>query len=120
MANQPTLKTSRARELRQNQTPYEAALWKLLRLNQVEGCHWRRQYPIGPYFADFACIRAKLIIELDGCSHDGREQADQNRDLVLKQWGWTTLRVLNRDLMSHPEGVWETIVQHLSPSLDED
>jgi very-short-patch-repair endonuclease len=83
----------------------------------MDGYHWRRQYPIGPYFADFACIKAKLIVELDGCSHDGREQSDINRDFVLNQWGWTTLRITNTDLMRYPDAVWQTIVQHLNSSL---
>src|SRR6476469_8531863 len=108
MPNPPHPKTARARELRRHQTPYETALWKLLRDHQMDGYHWRRQYPIGPYFADFACAKAKLIVELDGRSHDGRELADTDRDFALKQWGWTTLRVLNTDLMRHPEGVWLT------------
>ena len=118
MPHQPSSKTVRARELRRTQTPYEAALWKLLRHHQMEGYHWRRQYPIGPYFADFACLGAKLVVELDGRSHDGLEQRDAQRDAHLQEWGWTTLRILNTDLVRAPEGVWLMIAQHLHRAED--
>ncbi len=100
---------ARARKLRQTQTPYETVLWRLLRAHRMEDFHWRRQHPIGPYFADFACLKCKLIVELDGDSHEEREDHDANRDESLRQRGWTTLRIANRDLMRSPEGVWETI-----------
>ncbi len=101
--------TERARELRQTQTPYEAKLWKLLRNRQLEGYKFRRQVPIGRYFADFCCVDAKLIVELDGASHDDREEYDLLRDETLKSEGWRTLRIANRDLMRNEEGVWLTI-----------
>jgi very-short-patch-repair endonuclease len=44
----------------------ERLLWSQLRRNQLDGIHFRRQRPIGPYFADFCCIKSRLIIELDG------------------------------------------------------
>ena len=103
----------RARELRQTQTPYEAKLWKLLRNRQLAGYKFRRQVPIGPYFADFACIKEKLIIELDGNSHDGCEEHDRERDAFLHNDGWRTIRILNRDLMRSEDDVWQTIEQIL-------
>ncbi len=100
---------TRARELRQTQTPYEAKLWKLLRNRQLEGFKFRRQTPIGLYFADFCCLAEKLVIELDGQSHDERAQYDHERDEFLADNGYRTIRILNRDLISNPEGVWLTI-----------
>ena len=110
----------RARELRQTQTPYEAKLWKLLRNRQLDGTKFRRQVPIGPYFADFACIKEKLIIELDGNSHDGREEHDYERDAFLHNDGWRTIRILNRDLIRNEDGVWQTIEIALKEPLDEE
>ncbi|RYX83653.1 DUF559 domain-containing protein [bacterium] len=112
-------KTIRARELRRDATPFEIQLWQMLRSHKMEGIHWRRQHPIGPYFADFACATAKLIVELDGNSHDGREAEDANRDATLLEWGWTTLRIPNRDLMRDPESVWRTIAIHLESPTNE-
>lgn len=58
-----------ARSMRRDPTPAEALLWVRLRHNQL-GVRFRRQEPIGPYIVDFACAAARLIIELDGDSHD--------------------------------------------------
>jgi very-short-patch-repair endonuclease len=61
----PLLKT-RARKLRSNMTDAEQKLWHALRSKQISQARFRRQHPLGPYIADFACIEKKLIIELDG------------------------------------------------------
>ena len=58
-----------ARKLRREQTPAERRFWALLHPWRDAGQHWRRQAPIGPYIADFACKRLKLIIEIDGDTH---------------------------------------------------
>ena len=105
----PSPQTIRARELRQTQTPSEAALWKLLRHHQMSGFQFRRQHPIDRFFADFACSAAKLIVELDGASHHDRTEQDEARDEHLRNLGWTTLRFSNADLANHPEGVWSAI-----------
>ena len=105
----------RARELRRDMTPPERRLWKLLRHHQMRGLHWRRQHPIGKYYADFACSRAMLVVELDGASHDDRQQDDANRDEVLRELGWTTLRFSNGEFARSPEGVWEKIAEFLEP-----
>ena len=110
---------ARARELRQQMTPPERKLWKLLRHHQMQGLHWRRQHPIGPYFADFACSQAMLVIELDGASHDDRQEADANRDTVLGELGWTTLRFSNSEFARSPHGVWEKIAAFLEPFIVE-
>ena len=105
----------RARELRQTQTPCEAKLWKLLRNRQLEGYKFRRQTPIGPYFADFCCLVEKLVVELDGNSHDDRQAHDRDRDEFLAGDGYRTIRISNRDLINEEEGVWLTIEAALRP-----
>jgi len=69
--------------------------------------------PIGPDFADFACPAARLIVELDGSSHDERIERDANRDAVLEEWGWLTLRFSNVDVRDNPEGVWNEIEKQI-------
>ena len=64
-----------------------------------------------------------LVVELDGTSHDNREQADANRDEVVRELGWTTLRFSNGEFARSPEGVWEKIAEFLEPFVvveDED
>lgn len=74
-----------ARSLRRNQTDVEQKLWGALRRRQIGGHKFRRQYPIQNYVADFACLEAKLVIELDGGlitpSSENHPPSDQNIDL---------------------------------------
>ena len=60
--------THLARNLRKNHTDAEKLLWRLLRDRQLHGCKFRRQLPVGPYIADFACLSRKLIIELEAAN----------------------------------------------------
>ena len=69
-----------ARRLRAKATEAEILLWKRLRSLETEGTHFRRQVPIGPYVADFACMAARLVIELDGSQHD--TDAMRRRDQI--------------------------------------
>jgi very-short-patch-repair endonuclease len=58
---------------RQNPTKPEQLLWSILSGRKLGGLKFRRQHPIEPYIVDFYCADAKLIVELDGESHNGRE-----------------------------------------------
>ncbi|MBW8858752.1 MAG: DUF559 domain-containing protein [Caulobacter sp.] len=75
--------TTNARRLRQNQTLAEKTLWKLVRNRRVGGFKFLRQVPIDRYFADFVCEAGKLIVELDGPAHEGREDYDERRTQTL-------------------------------------
>jgi very-short-patch-repair endonuclease len=68
-----------------------------LRKDQLMGLHFRKQHPVGPYIADFACAKARLIVEVDGETHWTVEQRrrDARRTAFLEQDGWTVLRVWN-------------------------
>jgi len=59
----------RARELRDQMTDAEVRLWFRLRANQMGGHHFRRQVPMGPYVVDFLCVKAQLVVEVDGSQH---------------------------------------------------
>ncbi len=104
----------RARELRSDQTPFEARLWKILRDRQLENYKFRRQHPVPPYVADFVCVSKKLIVELDGRIHDETVERDANRDAVLKEQGWRVLRFSNAQLMKDDEGVLQTLLYELA------
>jgi very-short-patch-repair endonuclease len=85
-----------ARRLRRDMTVAEAVLWRGLR-DRGEGAKFRRQVPLGPYVADFVCIAARLIVELDGPPHDAADQRlhDSRRDAWLRSQGWRVLRFSN-------------------------
>ena len=81
-----------AREMRADPTAAEDRLWYLLRRKQM-GVRFRRQEPIGPYIADFACLSARLIVEVDGDTHtDAQRKRDRTRDLWFHRNGWFVLR----------------------------
>ncbi|TRW14375.1 endonuclease domain-containing protein [Glacieibacterium frigidum] len=94
--------TKRARELRNNATPAERAVWRQLRHVSPR---FTRQLPIGPFIADFACRTARIVVELDGRSHDATEAYDAARTRYLEAQGWTVLRFANEYAREWPEGV---------------
>ncbi len=86
---------SRARSLRANMTPAEVVIWEMLRAGRLNGWKFARQVPIGPYIADFAARREKLVIEIDGRSHDQTIAYDVKREAHLRALGYTILHISN-------------------------
>ncbi len=105
--------SERARELRREQTPQEQQLWACLRAKRFAGHKFRRQMPIGRYIADFVCLNARLIIELDGSQHHTQQDHDTVRDAWLRSQGFEVLRVWNSQWQAHPQAVLEAIWQAL-------
>jgi primosomal protein N' (replication factor Y) len=106
-----------ARALRQQMTESEYQLWFLLRGRRLEGCKFRRQHPIGPFVADFACVAQRLIVELDGGQHaETRAVQDARRTAWLEAQGWRVLRFWNDQVHSTPDEVTEAIRTALSVS----
>jgi adenine-specific DNA-methyltransferase len=99
---------SRARSLRARMTEVESRLWYLLRDNRFQDYKFRRQYPIGPYIADFACAKALLIIEADGGQHC-ENQADATRTAYMEAHGWRILRFWNNEILQQTDAVLEVI-----------
>jgi very-short-patch-repair endonuclease len=103
----------RAKQFRQAMTRAETLLWRYPKANRIDGFGFRRQVPFGNYIADFVCLSARLIVELDGESHDfeQRQKADQTRDAFFMSEGFLVLRFTNEQVMSNLEGVVEAIRQ---------
>jgi very-short-patch-repair endonuclease len=100
-----------ARRLRKKATYAEIKLWRHLRQVPMLGSHFRRQVPIGPYVADFACMASKLLIEVDGGQHG--EGVNAKRDEVRTRWldaeGYRVIRFWNNDIINNIAGVMEVI-----------
>ena len=94
----------RAQHLRANMTGVETRMWWRLRARQL-GVKFRRQHPIGPYIVDFACCRAKLVVEIDGEMHE--KAYDIRRDRWLESLGWRVMRLVLQEIdegleLEHP------------------
>ena len=96
--------THRARSLRRQATHAERLLWEQLSRSQL-GAKFSRQMPVGPYFADFLCRELKLVVELDGHSHDVAPQRDASRGRWMREQGYAVLRFANHEVFENIEGV---------------
>jgi very-short-patch-repair endonuclease len=108
----------RAQALRSELTDAERILWSKLKGRQVNGWQFRNQHPVGPYIADFACVKARLIIEVDGASHteDAQLAHDERRSAFLRKQGWHVHRVWNIDIYNNLNAVLDGIHALLPPS----
>ncbi|WP_298190921.1 DUF559 domain-containing protein [Novosphingobium sp.] len=100
--------TQRARELRSQATPAERLLWRYLARGQLDA-KFSRQMPVGPYFADFLCRELMLVVEIDGFSHEMRQDSDATRTQVIEAAGYRVLRFTNAEVLGNVEGVAQAI-----------
>jgi len=116
----PKLK-AKGRQLRQNLTDSERALWRRLRGKQLADIQFYRQKPIGDYIVDFYAPKAKLVIEIDGSQHFEEPQAerDRERDRVLSNLGLLVLRINSRQVLTETDGVLEFIYRTIIERLTE-
>ncbi len=108
-------RTNRARALRSRQPAAEEKLWRELRNRQLGGFKFVRQVAVGPYFADFACRKTKLIVEIDGATHgtDAEIAADAARTAALGELGYRVVRVCSDDVERNIDGVLEWLLREL-------
>ncbi|MDB5859105.1 MAG: hypothetical protein JWQ76_2794 [Ramlibacter sp.] len=110
----------RAKALRKVPTDAESLLWRHLRNRQFQGLKFRRQHPIGKYYADFACLEIGLVIELDGGQHGEQMAYDARREAAMKALGFQTLRFWNHEVLGQTDAVLEKILATaaaLTPTL---
>jgi len=108
-----------AKKLRRALTEPEKRLWwHLSHRLPVEGSHFRRQVALGPYVADFCCLSARLIVEVDGEQHgfEAGSAYDARRDAYLQSEGFRVLRFSNRMVLREIDTVLDTIHAALAAS----
>ncbi len=105
-----------ARRQRRNSVSAEAIIWRALRDRRGEGLKFRRQAPIGNYIADFICFEKRLIIEIDGLSHETTEQRlrDAERDNWFRREGFKILRLSNDLVIGAPDLAVQRIFEALN------
>jgi very-short-patch-repair endonuclease len=109
---------SNSRRLRRELTDAERKLWSLLRNNRL-GVKFRRQVPYDLYILDFYCVKAKLVIEVDGAQHytpEGKRR-DKMRDADLRRDGLEVLRFSNADVLTNCDGVEQEIFEKVETAL---
>ena len=103
--------TAVARRLRIDMTEAEHRLWHYLRDRRFEGAKFVAQHQIGDYVADFACRKARIVIELDGGQHNAEK--DAGRTAVIEHYGYRVIRFWNSDIFENLDGVLEAIRREL-------
>ncbi len=113
-----TFRTRLARYLRRTMTPAQSRLWDYLRLRQVDGWKFRRQHPIGPYFVDFYCPAARLIVQIVSPAPDEidfSEADDPLRTAALEARGCRVLTFNSFEVEDNIDGVMDAIRNELLP-----
>jgi very-short-patch-repair endonuclease len=89
----------------------EERLWSVLKSGKLGGFKFRRQHPVGSHIVDFCCIKAKIIVELDGDAHLGREYPDRLREDDLRNQGYEVIRFENCDTKYDETHVAEIVLK---------
>ncbi len=108
------------KEHRSRPTEAENTLWQMLRGKKLEGFKFRRQHIIGPFIADFLCLRKKLVIEVDGLAHQLPENKsnDAERTQWLQEKGYEVIRFKNEEVFGNIESISKSILNKLETTSD--
>lgn len=110
--------TERARELRRNMTKTEKKIWfEILADKRFKNLRWLRQRPIGGFIVDFYCPQLKLVVEIDGGSHNEKIAYDDARSKYLESFGLKVIRFQNDYVMKNIEGVFRTLEQMVKDEI---
>jgi len=106
----------RAKVLRNHMTDSEQLLWNKLKDNQLNGIKFRRQHPISQFIVDFYCHQKKLVVELDGGTHqkNAQQERDKGRQFMLEELGLTVIRFKNEDIKKDISIVISRILEYCS------
>jgi very-short-patch-repair endonuclease len=109
-----------AREMRKTPSDAERRLWSLVRKNRLGGFYFRRQVPIEGFIADFFCVAAKLVVEVDGAYHFTDEQQREYVEVrtgVFNRRGIRVVRFDARTVLKESVAVGRTILRELNSSV---
>ena len=108
----PIRTVRRARQLRKVMSLPEVLLWRELK-QRPGGFKFRKQFPLHPYSLDFACLEVRLCVEVDGEAHDrgDRPARDEARDAMVRDAGFSIMRIPAREVLGNLEGVLTAILE---------
>ena len=104
------IERDRARRFRKVMSLAETKLWNAIRGRRLNDWKFRRQFPIDNYVADFVCLEAALVVELDGESHDRTIEGDKKRTRSIEERGFEVIRFLNEAVLFHFDGVLRDLI----------
>ena len=107
----PTLK-ERAGELRKTGNLCEVLLWRQFHKGMFKGYDFDRQKIIGNYIVDFYCVSCNTVIEVDGSSHDGKEEYDMERNAFLTGLGLSVIHIPAEDILHRLNDVMRILHDH--------
>ena len=110
--------TPLAQKLRREPTDAALRLWSRLRAKQL-GVQFTREFQIGNAIADFACRRAKSVIEVDGGQH-ADSPTDEARTQMIESYGYRVIRFWNNDVLQNTDGVVQRITEELALNTNRD
>ena len=108
---------SRAKDFRKKKNRAEIILWKELQNRKFHGLNFNREKVIDNFIADFACEKVKIVIEIDGGSHIGREEYDQDRDNILRGYGFDIIRIPDTDIFYHLDATFFWIKERIDKHI---
>ena len=117
--HQSRWRTESARRLRADQTSAEELLWRELRNRRLDGLKFRRQVPIAGHIVDFACLTARLTIEIDGTHHAEQAETDRQRRAKIEAAGYIEIRFSNEDVLGRPAWVVNEICRTLDTARNQ-
>ena len=107
-----------AKRFRRNMTEAEKKLWYRIRAGQLEGHQFRKQVPVDPYILDFACLRKRLALEVDGSQHAEVSAAEDERNRFLRAEGYVVVRYWNTEVLRNIDGVLQDLLTRLKALPD--
>ena len=96
VAGRDTMLAAQAKAMRASQTHAERRVWQSLRRPPLNAHHFRRQVAFDDrYIADFASHSLRIIIEVDGRSHELTAEPDAERTRWFAAIGYRVVRIAN-------------------------
>ncbi len=107
----PELK-ERAKELRKASNLSEVLFWQEVKNKRFKNLDFDRQKIIGNYIVDFYCSNYNVVIEIDGSTHDNKQEYDEQRDVYLQGLGLTVIHIKDIDIKKDLNKVMEMLHKH--------
>lgn len=110
----PKLK-QRARELRKAGNLSEVLFWNQVKNKKFLNLDFDRQKIVGNYIVDFYCKNLGVVVEIDGASHNEKQEYDKERDYYLESLGLKIFHIQDIDIKKNIAGVLEFLRKELTP-----